>query len=74
MFDTPSLSGITEYQYWYDAGIQLANRFSDTGDALFDFLVGYDGPASYGWDTSLVLYGPALPPLAGPDISYVIVD
>ena len=67
MFDDLLTSGITDYQYWYRSYLDIASRFSDDGDALFDYLMGYDGPGAFYWHTALVLFGPALPPLAGPE-------
>ena len=75
MFDSPSEFAISYYHFWDDfVQPELAQRFTDDGDAVRDYLycADSDDAGAIITRTAYVLYGPALPPLAGPDEPFTV--
>lgn len=73
----PATHAITDYYFWYRSFSQpqLAERFDDSGSAVMDELYCVDSDDAGAIINCIVpvLYGPALPPLAGPEEDYIFI-
>ena len=74
MFDSPCEYAISYYHFGSLVQPEPAQRFTDDGDAVRDYLycADSDDAGAIITRTAYVLYGPALPSLAGPEEPFTV--